>query len=272
LKLALPIVIMFCYATVAVDSPAARHPEGSGSAEAATEDPDPPDASDKPPPPSAAELLRRAVANLPRDPLLVEGHLIVRKWRGTVVSRLGFEMHLRWGDRPPTARYTVRDAFGAHLAELTVTRRPGQGPCFQYRAGNPPAAADLPDLYAPIGGSDVCWHDLALSFLWWEGGTVVRTDTVRGRRCYVLKVPAPACPDAPGSRYSHVLLWVDFKVHMLLQAEAYDRAGRLQRRLWVKSLKKVGDRWMIKDMEIEGSPRVHRTRLRVREVTAKPPL
>ena len=259
---------MFWYATTAVYLPAAANgPQGADFPEGRPERPGPSESSDEPPDPSAPELLAQVTARLPGAPLLVNGNLIVRKWRGTVVSELGFEMFLHWGSRPALARYTVCDAFGRDLKELTVTRTPNAPAVFRYRAGDPLVASALPDLYEPIGGSDVCWHDLALSFLWWPGATMVRKDEVRGRSCYVVKVPGP-----PGGRYSSVLVWVDRKVRMVLQAEAYDGSGRLQRRLWVKSLKKVDDRWMIKDMEIQGFPRVHRTKLRVRQVTAKPQL
>ena len=55
---------------------------------------------------------------------------------------------------------------------------------------------------------------------------------------------------------------------MLLQAEGYSEDGNLVRRLWVKGFKKINERWMIKDMEIQSYPYRHRTRLRVREVAA----
>lgn len=222
--------------------------------------------SEDPPGSSSLPLLDQVRAQLPHEPLLITGELLVRRRRGRVVGRLGFDMELRWGARPPWARYTLRDSFGGTLAELTVHRPAGQAPVFAYRTGDPLQGAELPDLFAPIGTTDLCWHDLALSFLWWEGGAVVDEDKVKGRHCFVLKVPAPG--DEGRGEYDHVLLWVDREVRMVLQMEAYATDGRLQKRLWVKSLKKVEGRWMIKDMEVEAFPREQRTRLLVREVSA----
>jgi hypothetical protein len=54
---------------------------------------------------------------------------------------------------------------------------------------------------------------------------------------------------------------------MLLQAEALDPGGKAVRRLWVRSVKKINERWIIKDLEVEGFPAEHRTRLDVRDVS-----
>ena len=47
--------------------------------------------------------------------------------------------------------------------------------------------------------------------------------------------------------------------------------GELVRRFWIKSFKKVNERWMIKDMEVEGIPPVHRTKVSIREVDVNAP-
>jgi len=49
----------------------------------------------------------------------------------------------------------------------------------------------------------------------------------------------------------------------VLQAEGYDVRGELVRRLFMKSFKKIEDRWMVKDMDIQCFPSEHRTNLRV---------
>ena len=55
---------------------------------------------------------------------------------------------------------------------------------------------------------------------------------------------------------------------MFLKAEGLDANGKQVRILWVKSFKKIHDRWMLKDMEIQSSP-LHRTKLVVREVNGE---
>jgi hypothetical protein len=227
--------------------------------------------------PSGPQLLADVVARLPREPLQVQGDMIVRRQRGVVERSFKFDMSLQWGAQPAVAIYTIRDAFGNPLEQMTVRRASGQPPAFEYAAGNPPTAAVLPGLFDAVQETDISWTDLALSFLWWPGGSVIATNEVRGRRCYVVEVPVPAGLDRPagaapaaGGRaatpYRSVRLWVDAEIRMLLQAEGLDEEGRTLRRLWVKSFKKVNDTWMIKDLEVQQVDTGHRTKLVILDV------
>ena len=209
---------------------------------------------------------------------MVSGDLRVRKRRGAVLREVKFEMLAKWGSNPAVATYTILDPFGVKLERLTVSRVEGYGTRVEYAAGSPLSASDPPDLFESVQGTDVSWMDLTLAFLWWEGGSIVGSDEIKGRRCYVVEVPAPVYREAgegdrrpssaAGRRYSRALLWIDKELRTLLQAEGYDCDGKLVRRLWVKSFKKINDRWVIKDMEVQGSAPAHRTKLRIRGVRA----
>jgi hypothetical protein len=232
-------------------------------------------AADSPaePAPSAQQLLDDTVAQLPRDPLKVNGDLIVRKWRGVVVQQLRFEMALDWGRQPSVARYLIRNNFGASLEQLTVTRTADGATRFAYAAGDSLAPAKTPDLFQPIQGSDMSWMDLALSFLWWKGGRVTGSEEILGRKCYVLEVPAPApqgAKPATALQYASVRLWIDKELHMLLQAEGLDAQQQVLRRLWIKGFKKMNDRWMIKVMEVQQLSTDHRTKVLIREIDSEP--
>lgn len=221
---------------------------------------------------SAGQLLEDVRAQLPRESLVISGDLIVRKRKGIVTRTLTFDMSLNLGSQPETLRCIIRDAFGKELEQLTVTHRTGQEPCFGYAAGSPFSPSDLPSLFDCVQGTDISWTDLTLSFLWWRGGTTVGTETIRGRSCLVVEVPTPAGESTPeagtqaGRQYKRVLLWIDEKLHVVLRAEGYDSDGKLVRRFWINSFKKIDGKWMIKDMEVESFPSTHRTRLRIREV------
>jgi hypothetical protein len=219
-------------------------------------------------PVSAQELLDAVVAGLPRDPLHVNGELIVRKRHGVVQRRLKFEMDLRWGAVPSTASYLLRDAFGTDLEQFTVTRDAAGVPRFSYAAGNPLVAAPVPDLFRPVQETDIGWMDLALTFLWWKQGKVVGSEKILDRDCYVVEIPAPAeerKPEPTDIRYASVRVWIEKEARMLLQAEGLDAQGQPLRRLWVRSFKKFDDRWMIKDMEVQQFSGDHRTKLVVQE-------
>jgi hypothetical protein len=140
-----------------------------------------------------------------------------------------------------------------------------------YQANEDETPSELP-LHTRIQETDISWADLTLAFLWWPNSRVVGDDTVRGRECLVLDIPAPeraptSVDEINSMPYTSVRLWVDREMLMLLQAEGRDSEGDPMRKLWVKSLKKIDGQWMIKDMEIQSFPPIHRTRLRIREVS-----
>lgn len=211
--------------------------------------------------PLAAALLAGVVQQLPRDPIRITGELLVRRQRGIPLATYGFELLARWGDRSPESTYTIRDAFGQTLEQLTLTH--GETPTFHYAAGSPLVPAPLDSLARPVQGSDITWMDLTLSFLWWTDARHETQDSVRGFDCYVILVNAP--PSQPGP-YNSVRLWISKKGGMMLRAEGLDAAAKPIRQLWVRSVKKLDDAWMIKDMEIQKVPAVQRTKLSISEV------
>lgn len=212
--------------------------------------------------PSARELLGGVWSCFPSEPVVISGDLIVRGRRGSEPG-LRLELEADWSGDPVRAVYTIRNADGITLERMTVTRR-GQGtPQYAYERGDPLKPESTPDLAATIGRTDISWMDLTLSFLWWPNPEVAGTDKVRGRECHVVSVRPP---EGTGGQYGHVLLWIDRELGMFLQAEGYDPAGERVRRLWIQSLKKIDERWMIKDLEVQVYPGTDRTKLLVRSL------
>ena len=196
------------------------------------------------------------------------GSLTVRKPKGIVVRNLNFDLLADWGGRPARVTYTLRDAFGSTLEQLTMTRDSSNKAQFAYAKGSPLQTAPLPDLFDSVQDTDVSWVDLTMAFLWWRGGERAGEEKIKGYVCDIIDLPAPRAGTgvAGASPYARVRLWVERKQCMLLQAEGYDHEGQARRRLWVKGFKKINERWMIKDMEIQSYPVVHRTKLRIHDV------
>jgi hypothetical protein len=132
------------------------------------------------------------------------------------------------------------------------------------------SGAAPPPMTARIQQTALSWNDLALAFLWWPDGRIVDRDTVRGRDCRVLDVPNPAATRDLDGVHS-VRLWVDRELFLLLQAESRDARGKPLRKLWVRSLKKIDERWMLKDLEVQAYPAAERTRLHVSGVETVEP-
>jgi hypothetical protein len=210
--------------------------------------------------PSVKQILDLAIARLPSDRVEVSGYLTVRKLRGVMVKELGYEMIAEWGATPSKVSYVIKDVFGGILERMEMTRDSPGVAKFEYKSGDSETNSPIPDMSAGIQGSDMSWTDLTLSFLWWTNGVVSGREDIRGRSCFVMDVQAP---EGEKGQYSKVRLWIDDKLFMLMQAEGYDAKKGKIRTLWVKSFKKVDERWMLKDMEIQSYPSVHRTKLSV---------
>jgi len=210
------------------------------------------------PPPSADKLLQDVVTQLPSDPIIVSGNLLVRRRRGVPVANYSFELKANWGAHPPRATYRIDDNFGQTLEQLTIIHGPQKS--YQYSIGNPLQPAKLANLSAQIQKTDLTWTDLTLSFLWWTGGEIIGEESIRTFDCYIIKVNAPENSD---STYSSVKIWISKKSHLMLKADGYNANNKLERRLWIKSCKKINEQWMIKDMEIQQYPKQQITKLRV---------
>lgn len=211
----------------------------------------------------ASTLFDPVIQALPDIPLVVQGDLTRRDEHGDAEKVLRVEMVLDWKAEVPTARYTVRDAFGDTLEHLAITWRHPGSPEYQYLEGSPLRAAPLPPLNQSIQATDVTWLDLSLSFLWWTGGVRQGEADVRGRLCDVVDVSAP---EGYPADFDGMRLWLDRKIGVVMRAEGYDRAGALVRRMDVKSFKKINGRWVIKDIEFQSFPDKTKTGLRVHDV------
>ena len=206
--------------------------------------------------------LNGVIAVLPDVPMVVRGDLIKRNAKGRVEETFRIEMVLDWKADVPTARYTIRDAFGASLQHLAITWASAENPEYQYFEGQPLRAQPTPPLNQAIQDTDITWLDLSLSFLWWPGGETRGTGKVRGRECHIIDVPAP---ENQVHLLDGVRLWVDTKIGIVMRAEGFSSGNELKRRMEVKSFKKIRDRWIIKDIDFQTFPEKTKTTLLVRD-------
>lgn len=228
---------------------------------------------------SGQHILNAIVSRLPQQPMTVNGDIVVRKRRGVVLHELRFEVALDWGNDPATAQYSIMDPFGSELERFTVRHDAAAGTDFEHVTKDTASPPNKVSLHSRIQRTDMTWADLTLSFLWWPGSIVVGSDTIRGRQCFIIDVPAPttnetviqASASSISTPCATVKLWVDSELLMLIQAQGQDAKGNLIRELWVDSLKKIDGQWMIKDLEVQSYPLRHRTRLRIREISVAAP-
>jgi hypothetical protein len=182
-----------------------------------------------------------------------------RKPRGVIASEFAFSARLEWGATVPTVQYSFSDKDGSPLARATVRHPAGADSELVLQTGPNLAPATPPAWNAPVLGTDITWLDLSMGFLHWPKAELAGEASVRGRLCDLVEVYPPS--PIPGCR--KVRLWVDRQIRMFLQAQEVSENGTIGRQMWVRSVKKMGERWMVQDLEVEARGRGHRTRLHV---------
>lgn len=100
-----------------------------------------------------------------------------------------------------------------------------------------------------VAGTDLSYEDVSLRFLYWPKATVEGEQTMILQKCWIIRVE-PASPK--DSQYGSVKLWIAKNSGALMQAEAYNAAGKFVRRFKVISGQKTDEGlWILKEMRIE---------------------
>lgn len=208
--------------------------------------------------PAVDELMQNLLARLPSKPVTLTGELLTAPVTGES-SRLTISIQLKY---PREAIYTIGDAFGKPIEQLTVLRDHARV-SYLYLTGDPLRGARAPSLDQAIQNTSLSWMDLTLGFLWWDGGRIIGQEKNRGQPCYVLDRHAPPRDLMP---YASMRIWIDTRSSMLMEAVGYDMLENPLRRLSIKSFKKINNEWMVKDLEVENFATHAVTTLRIRNV------
>lgn len=208
---------------------------------------------------AAEELMEKVRLSMPEVPLKLDAAIRVldADGRGLKTVRAGALLTPAEGGR--TTRYTLSDAFGKGLEEMTVELGGGRT-VFSFARGDPPQAAPLPDLFGPVEGTEISWMELSFSFFWWPQPRIVGTEKVANRwECQIVEIDSP---EEYGDGWSHVRLWVAPAYNAVVRGEAW-RGGQPVKRFEVKSVKKLRQVYMIGDMEVKNLETGARARLKV---------
>ena len=153
--------------------------------------------------------------------------------------------------------YRSSPTNGLPAETLVITHAPGQSSRYSLSVGTN-AAASVP-LTRAFADSDFWLLDLGLEFFHWPQQRALRAEMSRSRPCRVLEsvTPEPA-PDG----YARVLSWIDNETGGVLQAEAYDRQGKLVKKFALGSFKKLEGHWQLRDMRIRNARTGRQTELK----------
>jgi Outer membrane lipoprotein-sorting protein len=172
-----------------------------------------------------------------------------------------------WGarnDQGPVTRLEVDVGAGGFTRHILI--QSGPEPAVWVSEGAGAARRDDHAMLAP--GLEFTPFDVQMPYLYWLDFTVAGTDRIRGRAAFnfVFTPPADYAAANPGVRA--VRAYLDAQYGALVQSEVTGPDGNLAKTLSLLELRKVGDRWIPKDVDVRNEATRDKTRLSVTALAA----
>lgn len=141
-----------------------------------------------------------------------------------------------------------------HGAQAAVWRLAGN------RAEQLPATA----LFEPlVPGVEITPFDLQMPFLHWPGAAVERIVRTRGRPAHEFVFHPPPDFAAQHAQLGVVRSYFDAQYNAPVETELLSRGGAVLKTLSLVDLKKVGEQWMVKALDVRDDTTRNKTRLLV---------
>ncbi len=185
-----------------------------------------------------------------------------------VLPRQGDERRVRgslWGSRNedgPISRVQIQpDQAGA--PELRLLVRSGAKPALWEAPGAPGGAVeprDVAALFAPVAGTDLTAFDLQMPFLYWPDFSYEGLARMHGRPAHQFLLYPPAEFTAQHPELTGVRVYLDTQYVALMQAELIGAGGRARKIVNLLDLKKVGDQWLVKAIDLRDETSRNKTR------------
>jgi hypothetical protein len=212
-------------------------------------------------PAAVLEHFRRSVY---AEPLYIEFDLREMPRRGEERLSRG----RLWGarnERGPIARLELDGEKGGRARALLV--QGGPDPEVWVSGAGGAGARDESALMRPlVPGAEMTPFDLQMPYLYWLDVEFAGAARMRGRQTdvYVFTPPAEFAATAPGVR--SVRAYLDTQYGAFMQAEVAGADGRVAKTLSLLELKKVGERWIPRDLDVRNEVTRNKTRLSVTAV------
>ena len=134
---------------------------------------------------------------------------------------------------------------------------------WRAEAGSPPQALTPVESLQPVAGTDLTPFDLQMPFLNWTDFVYEGLTRARGRpaHSFVLYPPkelAAVRPDLTGVR-----VLIDTQFEKLMQAEMLGGKGTAEKTISLLDLKKVGEQWIVKSLDLVNNLTRDKTRFNV---------
>ncbi len=129
--------------------------------------------------------------------------------------------------------------------------------------GNQVAKLGVDALFEPLGETDLTAFDLQMPFLWWDDFVFEGVRKMRGRpaNAFLFYPPAEFAARQPG--LTGVRVFLDTQFNALVQAEHIGEDGKVLKAMSVLDLKKVGEHWIVKSIDLRDEVTRNKTRFMV---------
>lgn len=134
------------------------------------------------------------------------------------------------------------------------------------------AVLDVPMWFAPLADSDLSIFDLQMPYLFWEDCVYEGRSMVGGRTADTFLVKPPPAVAAQHPELTAIRFRLDRTYHALLLAEHIGRDSSVTKTFRLIGLKRVGDRYTMKAVEIRDEVSRRKTRMTVGEAQIGDPL
>ncbi len=170
-----------------------------------------------------------------------------------------------WGarnDGGPVARFELDPGGGAPAHHILVQGGPDASLWVSDGAGK--VARSENALLAPlVPGVQMTPFDLQMPYLYWLDAAFAGEERVRGRAANVYALTPPSEFTAANPGVSSVRVYLDTQYDALMQSEVTGPNGRVAKTLSLLELRKVGDRWIPRDLDVRDDATRDKTRLSV---------
>lgn len=186
-----------------------------------------------------------------------------------VLPRRGPERDLHgslWGSRNADGPVTRVDIQPAKAGEAGVKLLVQNGPkpaVWQWdgHRDSPPEKLGTKALFQPIAGTVVTPFDLQQPFLYWQDFDFEGITRMHGRPAYRFLLRPPPDLATRHPELSGVRIYLDTQYDALVQANLLGPDGQSRKSFSLLDLKKIGDQWLVKSVDVLNEVTRDKTRL-----------
>jgi len=186
-----------------------------------------------------------------------------------VLPRHGTERVLRgrlWGSRNadgPISRVSINAPEAGAATEIRLLVQNGANPVlWRWKDGSGVAgeSSDVAALFESVAGTDLTPFDLQMPFLYWPEFVYEGLARMRGRPAHQFLLYPPAAVAERHPALKGIRAYLDTQYNALVQAEYIGDEGRSLKILSVIDLKKIGDQWIVKSIDLRDETTRNKTR------------